>query len=425
MATFKVCVFKHQKREDDLYPVSIRVSWKRQSAYIKTAYRVTKKQIKAGEKTFELKDPFILRELNNLIADFEDIKVKKIGRKIEDYSAKELAEYFVKQTLARGGEIDFVEFGRNHASTLKTNYAHLLNATINALIDFTGKEAIMFDEITFRFLQLFEAHLKTQRKVVRKNQFDKSIEVTQEPVSDLTLRNYMSNIRTLFNAAMMQYNDEEKEDIVIKHYPFRKYKIKPLQETKKRNLSVEQIKAIYKLADEDLTERGVIARDVFIMSFMLVGTNMIDFYEMTADCISTDRITYNRTKTADRRMDDAKISIKIEPEAKALIGKYRAKQGKKAFIFSERYATSSAFVANVNKGLRVIADRLGLDIPLSTYYARHSWATIARNDCRISKDDVHLALNHVDEKTKITDIYIARDWSIIDDANRKVINSLI
>lgn len=55
---------------------------------------------------------------------------------------------------------------------------------------------------------------------------------------------------------------------------------------------------------------------------------------------------------------------------------------------------------------------------------RHSWATIARNNCGVSKDDINLSLNHVDEGLKMADVYIAKDWSLIDEANRKVIDYL-
>ena len=55
-------------------------------------------------------------------------------------------------------------------------------------------------------------------------------------------------------------------------------------------------------------------------------------------------------------------------------------------------------------------------IPDITYYwARHSFANLARNVCRKSKDDVALALNHVDQSRKTTDIYLAKDWSIVDE----------
>jgi hypothetical protein len=58
------------------------------------------------------------------------------------------------------------------------------------------------------------------------------------------------------------------------------------------------------------------------------------------------------------------------------------------------------------------------------YWGRHSFATIARNKCRKSKDDVALALNHVDETRKTTDIYIEKDWGILDEVQNAVISLL-
>ena len=58
------------------------------------------------------------------------------------------------------------------------------------------------------------------------------------------------------------------------------------------------------------------------------------------------------------------------------------------------------------------------------YWARHTFANTARNDCRMSKDDIALALNYVDEVNRTTDIYIAKDWMIVDDVQRNVIAQL-
>ncbi len=55
------------------------------------------------------------------------------------------------------------------------------------------------------------------------------------------------------------------------------------------------------------------------------------------------------------------------------------------------------------------------------YWARHTFANAARNDCRMSKNDVALALNQVEEGNRTTDIYIAKDWKILDDIQCKVI----
>ncbi|MCL2311949.1 MAG: hypothetical protein FWC41_05610, partial [Firmicutes bacterium] len=90
------------------------------------------------------------------------------------------------------------------------------------------------------------------------------------------------------------------------------------------------------------------------------------------------------------------------------------------FDFCHRYSTFQNFVKSVNLGLKTIAKTLKIDESISTYYARHSWATIARNDCNISKSDIAECLNH--STNTITDIYIKKDWKTIDVANRKVIN---
>jgi len=65
---------------------------------------------------------------------------------------------------------------------------------------------------------------------------------------------------------------------------------------------------------------------------------------------------------------------------------------------------------------------LGIRKKVTTKWARHTWATIARNECRINKDDVALCLGHEDSDNKVTDMYIKYDYSIIDESNRKVID---
>lgn len=61
---------------------------------------------------------------------------------------------------------------------------------------------------------------------------------------------------------------------------------------------------------------------------------------------------------------------------------------------------------------------------MTFYWARHTFGNTARNVCRMSKDDIALALNHVDEGNRTTDIYIAKDWKIVDDVQRNVIAQL-
>lgn len=430
MATFKVCVFKHQKRQDKKYPVSIRICWKRKYSYLKTEFYVFDKQI--NKKTFELKDPALINVLNSRILAYENIKVQKLAHRIDSYTAKDLAEYFSKEGNPDADEaIDFIKFSREHCARLKakgrTTTANTLLRTINALIDYAGgKERIGIAEITAKFLTGFEVFLRGERTLRRKNQFGATIVTHKQGISDVSLLDYMTDVRTLFNAAVAEFNDEDKGDLRILHYPFKKYKIKRAPASKNRNLSIDQIRIIRNASEGGLLlRRTIFARDIFMLSFYLAGTNFADLYDANISAYANGRFSYDRRKTKERRQDNAFISVKVPPEAFYLFERYRDPKGVRVFSFYSTYADSHIFTSNVNKGLKKVAEVCGIAEPLSTYYARHSWASIARNDCEVSKDDINLSLNHVDEGMRVTDIYIAKDWSRIDRANRAVIDLLL
>jgi integrase len=116
--------------------------------------------------------------------------------------------------------------------------------------------------------------------------------------------------------------------------------------------------------------------------------------------------------------------------------KYRDPTGKRVFRFYKMYANVHSFSACIHgivkqgkkgvfyTGLKKVGAVLGID-DLEYYAARHSWASIASNDLDVDKYTVHLALNHVDSTTKITDTYLKTDWSPIDRANRKVLDYVL
>ena len=112
------------------------------------------------------------------------------------------------------------------------------------------------------------------------------------------------------------------------------------------------------------------------------------------------------------------------PEAIYLFEKYRDKTGSRVFLFANNYSTYQSFGNAVNKGLKIVASVCKIELNLSSYYARFSFASIARNDLKISKDDIALSLNHVDLEHRTTEIYLKKDWSLIDKAIRKVIDYL-
>lgn len=148
---------------------------------------------------------------------------------------------------------------------------------------------------------------------------------------------------------------------------------------------------------------------------------MNDFFSIVQE--SYGRIVYERSKvTTIENKRRLTLSIKIEPELRHLIDKYS--NGTFLSYFRMRYSDYNNFLKAVNKELKEISKELNLGVPLSTNWARHSWASIARNRACVAKADVDFCLGHVNNDYKMADIYIDIDYGVCDRANRAVLDLL-
>lgn len=410
--TIKAMVQKHRKRSDGTFNVKIRITLNRKHTYIPTEHYISVKQL--SKDLNNIKDDFIMEELNIELAKLRK-EISKLGAKVNNYDVKQLGEYLQeKRNPTKSSEIDFIKFSEGVIQQMKDDkrdsYRNYQSA-VNNLKFFIERDSLNITEFTSRFLRKYEHHLNNKDGIG-----SRGIELN------------MASLRSLFNQARKEYNDEDTGDIKIAHYPFNSYKIPKADQAEQRSLSIFQVLSIidykYTLSSKHaiMTEspRPELARDVYTLSFLLVGINTIDLYNL--DKIDKKgRITYNRSKTKDRRQDKAEISIKVPKEALPLIKKYADPTKKRLFNFYQRYSTSQGFNLAVNKGLKIVGKSIGVD-NLDYYSARHSWATIARNDCDVSVDDIALSLNHSSiSSSKVTDRYIRKDWSRIDEANNKVL----
>ena len=231
-------------------------------------------------------------------------------------------------------------------------------------------------------------------------------------------------LRHLYSEAQAHYNKPDKGLIRIPHTPFTYFKIPKQEATRKRAITAQQIKAIWKMPYQNRkkgaksTCRFDLAKDCFILSFCLIGINSVDLYNAIE--LRGNRLVYNRSKTKDRRLDNARMEVVVPDMALPIIEKYRDQTGQRLFNFYLFYRDHKGFNKAINKGLKEIGEQLGID-DFEYYAARHSWATIALNKCGIDKYTVHAALNHVDASMRVTDIYIERDFVNENRANAKVI----
>ena len=234
---------------------------------------------------------------------------------------------------------------------------------------------------------------------------------------------YVGCLRTIHNRAKREFNDEDRGVVNIPYSPFARVVLPKVGLARPRALTLEQLRAMLALEPEPEYEGRVrmatIAREAFLLSFFLIGMNSVDM--LGAERYEDGRVTYNRQKTRDRRLDGAEMSVRVEPEARELFERWRDPAGRRVFKFYRRYSSMVTFTRCLNVGLKEVGRRIGVE-GLQFYAARHTWATLAANEAGVDKWTVHLALNHSDPQMKVTDYYIRRDWRVIDEANRKVMD---
>ena len=195
-------------------------------------------------------------------------------------------------------------------------------------------------------------------------------------------------------------------------------------EARKCVLEVGQIRGIQNAGDVTVNQprRRDLARDVFLISFLTMGTTAIDLYECELD--AGGNITYERSKVRERRSDRARIVIRPHSVLKPLMEKYANPdypRDRHAFRFYQQYSRAYTFRATVEKGLKELGKTLGIS-GLNLYGARHSMATIALNEVFIDKLTVHEMLNHKMPRFHVTDIYIRKDFDKINRANFKLLD---
>ena len=316
-------------------------------------------------------------------------------------------------------EIDFIQFSREWIAHATIKGAENYTSAINAFVQFLEKDKLIIQQLTTSLLKDFMDYLVRKREEKMKLLKKQGKRIPSNRVVSL----YLGSIRHLFNEAKKKYNKKEKNLILIPNSPFMELEIPKQEATRKRAISADIIKKLWKLPYKDM-KKGYkstchynLAKDCFILSFCLMGINSADLYNATE--MEGYTIVYNRTKTKDRRLDKAQMKVDIPRLILPLVEKYKDKTGKRLFNFYQYYADEKDFNKAINYGLKEICTILEID-DLEYYAARHSWATIALNKAGIDKYIVHAALNHIDDAMKVTDIYIERDFVNENKANTKV-----
>ncbi len=324
-------------------------------------------------------------------------EAEKVINEITTFSFNQFEEkFFHKATSWDNVFVAMVDHIKALRIEGRFGYASSFDSTLRAMIEFhEGKELtyncrqkvetrydkyvtakpLNFVDITPKWLKNFELWLNKQSK------------------SKSTIGIYVRNIRVLFNVAMKVHQ-------VRAEYPFTVHKPKTAT-GRKIALSALQIGLIASFKTEHPQEQFY--RDIFMFSFLGNGMNLSDIARLRDSNIVDGEIWFVREKTKGEKSEEEKLHVPITKNMQAIIDRYGNRTiGFDNYIFpilkpdwSEEkiYTEIKQLTKQLNKYVRQIAKAVGINENISSYVARHSWATIAKNS-GTSTEFISEALGH-------------------------------
>lgn len=382
MASVQLTLDRRAKKKDGTYPLKFTISHAGRTAQIPADVALLPDHWDSTKRRVVVRaDKYLLNaQLTARLNDIERaiLQLRMEGR-VKHCTAIELRDMILGIIEPHDERpATFTEFFSRFATSHNNERTKAIyNATLVAVRKFDkDADSLTFEDINRQWLEEFFAWMaRTSPSINARNI-------------------HLRNIRAAFNAAI--------DDGVTAAYPFRRYKIHPVA-TRKRNLKPDALRSIFAADVPEWQQKYV---DTFKLMFLLIGINVADLLTLPPNADAGGRIEYNRKKT--HRL----YSIKVEPEAKAIIEKYRG--SKNLLNVADGCKNYRSFAQRLNNNLHTLKPGL------TSYWARHSWATIAA-DLDISEDTIALALGHSSAHTT-TAIYIQRDQRKVDAANRKVID---
>lgn len=398
MATFKAIV--KARRKDGFYPVYIRVTHKTKLAYLTTDKIVNDAGL---SRNGEIEDPYVLQYCSRKIIEF----VEKLNRiDTEHWTVHEIVDYL------KSGEVDisFSDYARKYIDIMvergQKRNARNYEMALNHLERFAGTSSVMFSHMTSKFV----------------NDWLKTLDATRR-----AKEMYPICLRQIFKAAINEYNDYDNGVIRIKTNPWGKVKIPEADRPEKLAISPQATRSFFSAPIPESRMKAPleeIGRDVAMMVLCLAGINTVDLFNLKKSDYYDGIIHYRRAKTRKCRADNAYIEMRVPSILLPLFDKY-ATGDDDSFLFSfhKRYRSSDSLGSNANSGIKKICESIGItgDDRYCVYTFRHTWGTIAQNDCGATIAEVAFAMNHASGHS-VTRGYIKPDFSPAWRLNEKVVN---
>jgi len=266
----------------------------------------------------------------------------------------------------------------------------IYKGSFNSLKVFTnGKLDIPFNEIDIAWLNKYEKWLRSKG-------------------------NRETTISLLFRTLRSAYNKAIKAKCARKSdYPFDDYKINKFDTTtqKRAIAKTDVLKFTTEVQPIGKQQYMELSKDIFVFSYLCGGINFTDIANLTNENIQNGRLHYIRQKT--KKL----IKIGIPQEAMQIIEKYSKES--KGYLFPILDSKIHKILGKVNKNLKLLAAQLGVEANLTTYVARHSFASVLKKS-GVNIALISEALGHSDLAT--TQIYLdSFDNEQVDEAMKNLL----
>ena len=345
-------------------------------------------------------DPFVIQQTSVLIDKFYT-RLNQVDS--SNWSASEVLQFV--QDFDK--DMSFSDYARKHIDKLiargQERTSRNYKWAIQHMERFAQTDNIMFSRLTSAFLNRWiEALAETNRC---KEQY---------PVC----------MREVYKAALKEFNDAELGTVKIKN-PWGNVTIRSSDIPEKRAIPASKLRAFFNVVPDrsrftnPLMEVG---QDVALISFGMCGLNAVDIFNAKKDQYVNGIFHHERQKTNKTRSDNGYFEVRVPEFIKPTFEKYLSKDPKSpwSFNFHERLSTSDSFCANVNIGIKQVWEKVEEGYRASLYSFRHSWATIAQNECGATMNEVDFGLNH--SINRMAKVYVKIDFTPAWILNEKVID---
>ncbi|RLT68434.1 site-specific integrase [Parabacteroides sp. CH2-D42-20] len=380
--TVNVVCYKSKVLKNNESPLMIRVCKDRKMKYQSLGISILPKywDFKANKPTSKCPNKeYIERLIAEKVKVYTD-KVIEFKSQEKEFTATSLMEKVNKSVKRKTVQEVFNQYIQELESANRLRYADMYKCTMHSLIKFNKHLDIPFSDMDTIWLKRYEVWLQSQGLAIN------------------TLGTRFRHLRVIYNFAI------EEKIVKSEYYPFNSFKVSKLsQTTAKRSIQKDEILSV--LNYQGQTPLECLAIDLFTFSYLAAGINFGDIARLTKDNILENRLIYIRKKT------QKQIKVSLQEQAIKLIQKYSMPDNPYLFpILSNFHKTEQQkvnrihkIIAKVNKSLKEIGERLNIPIDLTTYVARHSFATVLKRS-GVNTSLICEALGHSSER--VTQIYL-------------------